>query len=120
MWKEGRRAGAVFPLASLAAAVVFAMQPGPTAVWRHSGIGAGRAQVPAGASALRNWENGRENAASCGRPTAWNRASAIARHHGIALIVNGKSDGSALGDASTQIMLGLVAAAAHPKPQPHW
>jgi MFS family permease len=117
LWKEGRRLGAVLPLAGLAAAVICSVQPGPTAVWRHSGIGVGRAEVPAaGTNALRNWEN------SAKRRIVWQSdgvesSVAIARHHGLAFIVNGKSDGAAIGDAGTQIMLGLVAAILHPHPQ---
>ena len=36
---------------------------------------------------------------------------------GYAFIVNGKSDGSALGDAGTQVMLGLIGALQHPQPR---
>jgi spermidine synthase len=37
--------------------------------------------------------------------------------NGYAFIVNGKSDGSARGDAGTQVMLGLLAALGHPSPK---
>ena len=36
---------------------------------------------------------------------------------GLAFFVNGKSDGNALADAGTQIMLGLLGGCLHPQPQ---
>jgi spermidine synthase len=42
---------------------------------------------------------------------------AVVALNDISFIINGKSDGSARGDAGTQVMLGIVPAALHPKPE---
>ena len=89
---------------------------GPTAVWRHSGIGAGRAADPKSRRDIHLWVNEER------RTLAWDadgRESSIALDAGddLAFIVNGKADGSARGDASTQVMGGLLAAILHPNPR---
>jgi spermidine synthase len=89
---------------------------GPSAVWRHGGIGAGRAQPEMTAVGLHVWINDTRRAVtweSDGREAsvAFNRAD------GLAFFVNGKSDGNALGDAPTQIMLGVLGAVLHPEPK---
>lgn len=90
---------------------------GPTAVWRHQPWGYGRVtELPTGPNRLRDWQNvarwavrhefdGRESsvALSAARDTSF--------------VINGKSDGSAIGDAPTQVMLGLLPAALHPSPK---
>ena len=89
---------------------------GPTAVWRHSGIGAGRATVPDSINATREWVN------SVRRSLVWDvdgreSSVALADSSDYAFIVNGKADGSARGDAGTQVMSALVAAILHPNPR---
>src|SRR5437867_2227745 len=101
-------------IAVLAIAGVFAL--GPTALWRHSGIGAGRADTPDSLNATHDWVNGAR------RTLVWDvdgRESSVALADGTdyAFIVNGKADGSARGDAGTQVMGGLVGAILHPNPQ---
>ena len=50
---------------------------GPTAVWRHSGIGAGRALINFGnKNELQNWMNAQATR-SFGRPMGWKAASAF-------------------------------------------
>ncbi|PYQ51662.1 MAG: spermidine synthase, partial [Acidobacteria bacterium] len=89
---------------------------GPTALWRHSGIGAGRAETPDSINGTREWVyNSR-------RELIWDvdgRESSVALldSNDYAFIVNGKADGSARGDAGTQVMAGLVGAILHPNPQ---
>lgn len=92
---------------------------GPTAVWRHSGIGAGRADVAFERGDLQTvltfehfygrhvkWEeDGLESSVALGQGT------------GYAFIVNGKSDGHSIDDAPTQVMSGLVPAILHPGPK---
>jgi spermidine synthase/MFS family permease len=101
-------------LAILAIAGIFAL--GPTAAWRHSGIGAGRAGTPESINTTRDflytirrelvWEaDGRESSV------------ALMNSNDYAFIVNGKADGSARGDAGTQVMAGLVGAILHPNPR---
>src|SRR5262249_33940547 len=82
---------------------------GPTAVWRHSGIGAGRAALPKEPIALRNWQRSIE------RRTVWEAEGieagvAIQANDGYAFVINGKVDGNAINDAGTQIMLGMLGA----------
>lgn len=89
---------------------------GPTAVWRHSGIGAGRATEPGSKTEIRSWMNGAR------RTLVWEadgRESSIAMTSAddLGFIVNGKADGSARGDAGTQVMGGIVGAAIHPHPE---
>ena len=58
-------------------------------------------------------------ARSSGRATASKAASRWPpKQTGYAFIVNGKSDGSARGDAGTQVMLGLLGALLHPAAAP--
>ena len=94
------------------------MTAGPTAAWRHGGVGAGR--VPADVLSSRNklmaWM------LDSRRRVVWARDGvesgvALARdNNGFSFIVNGKADGSARADAGTQVMLGLLGAARQPKP----
>jgi spermidine synthase len=91
---------------------------GPTAAWRHSGIGAGRALVPPPnePNRLRQWANEKEHV------TIWEADGiecSVALHgqDGIAFVVNGKSDGNALADAPTQIGVAILGAVLHPDPR---
>jgi len=89
---------------------------GPTAVWRHSGIGAGRANDPKTRREIHEWIN------SVRRSLVWDadgRESSIALSNANdeAFIVNGKADGSAHGDAGTQVMSGMLAAMLHGHPR---
>jgi hypothetical protein len=79
-------------LAGLAVGLtIFAM--GPTGVWRHTSIGYGRlVTIPSTPNAVTSSDRG------------------------YSLMINGKSDGSATGDAPTQVMLGLLGALLHPHP----
>ncbi len=83
---------------------------GPTAAWRHNAIGAGR--VPLGALTTANrW---RALLQSVRHDVVWEgdgteSSVALARTvGGYSLLVNGKSDGNAIIDAGTQVMLGAL------------
>lgn len=130
------KAVVALPIAGVAVAIAMLFAEGPTAVWRHSSIGAGRSPFnaltpPERYAAL---EQGRSGFASLSRNEWLRTRNELARYlrwekdgvesslairglDGIALYVNGKSDGNALGDAPTQIMLGIAPAALHPKPK---
>jgi hypothetical protein len=91
---------------------------GPTAVWRHGDIGSGRARLPKPwtENAQIMWENSQR------RGIVWEADGveagvAIAVDNGFSFMVNGKCDGNAIGDASTQICLGILPAALHPNPK---
>jgi spermidine synthase len=90
---------------------------GPTAAWRHSGIGVGRTIDPSlGPNAMRQWIN--EN-----RQTLVWEADGIESSIGInaldglSFVVNGKSDGNSLTDAATQIGISSLAAVLHDDPK---
>jgi spermidine synthase len=102
---------ALVPQAALVVATLALLAAtGPTAVWRHSGIGAGRSSLSTITSAneLKNWSHSER------RWVVWDgdgTESSVALERplpGYAFIVNGKSDGSAVGDAGTQVMTGLL------------
>jgi len=90
---------------------------GPTAVWRHSPIGAGRVEFSNSTrNRLLDWASSRR------RAVAWEAEGiessvALTADDGYAFVVNGKTDGSARGDAPTQVMGGLIGAILHPDPQ---
>jgi spermidine synthase len=88
---------------------------GPTAVWRHTGIGAGRMQLP-----TEGWNELEGLMREKRRLISWEaegRESAVALHDddGYGFLINGKSDGNAIGDAPMQVMGGLLGAALHPE-----
>ncbi len=108
------RAFATAGIGAIALACAFAT--GPTAVWRHSGIGAARATQPESRNELQKWINSER------RTVIWEKdgresSVAIVAPTDLAFMVNGKSDGSARGDAGTQVMVGLLGAALHPNPR---
>ena len=94
-----------------AAGMLFTL--GPTAVWRHSGVGVGRSGLDAKTlNATRQVEN------KWRRIMVWQAEGvessvAIMAAHGASFIVNGKSDGNVRTDAGTQVMGGLIGAALH-------
>lgn len=107
-------AGLAAGAALLTVLCMFAL--GPTAVWRHSGIGAGRAPTSHAYNALRDWIHSNRHSTIFERD---GRESSIALLTGddLGLIVNGKSDGSARTDAGTQVMSGVLPLLLHPDPK---
>jgi spermidine synthase len=101
-----RRGVGIFATASAAAAMMFSL--GPTAVWRHSGVGVGRSGLDAPSlNALRDKVN------AWRRQTIWEAEGiessvAIFVSNGVSFVVNGKSDGNVRADAGTQVMGGLI------------
>jgi spermidine synthase len=114
-WLRVRARAVPLQLALAGASLVAIAAEGPTAAWRHGGIGAGRARIDiTSANQVREWmraqrrgvvwdEDGTESSVALGVEPA-----------GYAFIVNGKSDGSARTDAGTQVMLGLIGALLNP------
>ena len=106
-------------IASIAIAIVSiasTFAAGPTSLWRHSGIGAGRLK------AAENPNDARNQAHRYRRLLLWDadgRESSVGLMGGddISFIVNGKSDGSARGDSGTQVMGGMIGAFLHPNPR---
>jgi len=99
-------------------AIVFVFQQGPTSVWRHGGIGAGRAAVPPPEepNGIQLWLN------ESRRTLVWEAEGVessigITSADGESFVVNGKNDGNAIGDAGTQIGVAILGAALHPEPK---
>ena len=114
-----RRTWIVATLATAIAALVLIACPGPMAVWRHGAVGAARGawhETLATPNAIHDWEN------SVRRSVVWEAdgvesSIAIVASDALAFYVNGMCDGNAVGDAGTQMMLGLIGAALHPQPR---
>jgi spermidine synthase len=105
--REGQRTMAIAAGVIAVLALAGTTATGPTAPWRHSGIGAGRTKMPGTRQEARDWIS-RER-----RTLVWEadgRESTIALYAetDLSLIVNGKSDGTARADAGTQVMSGLL------------
>ncbi len=99
------------------AGAALVLLPGPGPVWRHTGIGAGRADIRLQAL---DSEVATAFERDAKREIRWQRdgiesSVALAQNDGFVFIVNGKSDGHTLVDAPTQVMSGLVAALLQPK-----
>ncbi len=112
-----QRIVAVFALVPLVVALLFAR--GPSAVWRHAGIGAGRADARLAGSGtiaierfVRDWQH-----AIKWEEDGLESSVALARNDGYSFIMNGKTDGHSLTDAGTQVMMGMLAAMLHPAPK---
>ncbi|HEX7420837.1 MAG TPA: fused MFS/spermidine synthase [Thermoanaerobaculia bacterium] len=103
--------------ATIAVAIALLFTTGPTAFWRHSPIGAGRADmVKPTRNRLIDFARTRQ------RTTKWEvdgieTSVSVANSDGYAFIVNGKSDGHARFDAGTQVMGGILPALLHPNPR---
>jgi spermidine synthase len=115
---SGRRGGIWLPIGAAAASLLLLTAPGPTAAWRHSAIGAGRLDLRGlSANALRGWVRDRR------RQLAWqadgleSSVALLKKENGYAFAIAGKVDGSARGDAGTQVMGGLIGAALHRNPR---
>jgi predicted membrane-bound spermidine synthase len=110
-WKS-----ALVPSSVAIAALAMLAATGPTAFWRHSEIGVGRLAVFQGSP-----NEMREIVQAIRRRTIWQAdgvesSVALSAARGLAFIVNGRTDGNAIGDAGTQIMSGMIGAALHPNP----
>jgi spermidine synthase len=103
---------AIHPVGLAALAVACICAPGPTAVWRHAGVGVGLGPRNGTPSSIEDWMNEQR------RSLLWEadgRESSVAATvgDGYAFVVNGKVDGHARGDARTQVMGGLLGAILH-------
>lgn len=104
---------------SAAIAIVCLFATGPTAVWRHGGIGAGRApaEILTSTNQMRSWMESRQRTIEWDRDGVESAVALAFDANGYAFIVNGKSDGNTRADAGTQVMFGLVGALRHPAPK---
>jgi spermidine synthase len=112
---RGARRTIVAPSVLVVAAIALVMATGPTAVWRHSGIGAGRAGIVIeSANQLHGWSQTRRRLVLREGDGVESTVALGVEGAGYSFFVNGKSDGSARSDASTQVMLGLTGALLRP------
>ena len=99
-------------LALVAVTIALLAATGPTAAWRHNPIGASRVPV----SALTTPNRWRGHMQGVRHNIVWEgdgTESSVAlttTTGGYAFLVNGKSDGTAIGDAGTQVMTGPLGA----------
>jgi spermidine synthase len=112
--RAARRA-VLWPVAAGVLGLFGCLATGPTAFWRHSPIGAGRVAT-AGWIGPNEIHNAMEGAR---QRIVWEAdgvesSVALDLSNEYSFVVNGKSDGSALADAPTQVMSGLVGALMHP------
>ncbi|WP_395840309.1 fused MFS/spermidine synthase [Cystobacter fuscus] len=116
-WEQAPPSRLVPSLFAAALTVVLLTAEGPSAVWRHSGIGAGRSRVDTSST-----QGLRESTSQLRDSLLWEAdgvesSVGILGSDGLSFLVNGKSDGNSVGDASTQVMGGLIGALAHPNPR---
>lgn len=105
------------PVAAALGGVALCAAPGPGALWRHGEIGAGRFLVNAtNPNELRERVLG-EEAALVWEEDGRESDVAVRSFSGYAFSINGKTDGHARLDASTQVMVSLVGAVLHPAPR---
>jgi spermidine synthase len=112
----GRRTLAVvMALALVTIGLTFAQ--GPTAFWRHSGIGAGRAGVTnVSPNLLRQLINERRHSLIW-EAEGVESSIGIFNQSGYAFVVNGKTDGNSLEDAATQMGAAILGAVLHDDPK---
>ncbi len=114
-WRAGApRRAVLWPVAAGALGLLGCFATGPTAFWRHSPIGAGRVST-AGWIGPNEIHGAVEGARTRVVWEADGVESSVALDlaNEYSFVVNGKSDGSALADASTQVMSGLLGALVH-------
>jgi spermidine synthase len=116
MRTEKRLLGLASPAAAALIAMALLFSTGPTAAWRYSAIGAGRAKVGTTRNEIRDWMHARRRMAQW---TAEGMESSICltNSQGLALLNNGKSDGNVKVDAATVVMLGITGGLLHPNPK---
>ena len=115
-WRiEGKSFGLAAGVGAVAIALAMLNATGPTAVWRHSGIGAGRFHMPRGSgNELRDWMQSQRRAVVWQAEGVEASVSIVCRN-GLSFVVNGKGDGHAIVDADTQITSGILGALVHPQ-----
>jgi spermidine synthase len=115
---DGARAPLLVPALLAIGFVGLVCAQGPTASWRHSGVGAGRTFDPGPTvNGVREWMLYHRRALRWEADGVESSVSLDAFPSGYTFMVNGKADGSARADAPTQIMLGLLGPMLHPNPR---
>jgi spermidine synthase len=108
--------GAALPIGLAVLTALLCLTVGPSAVWRHQAIGAGRVALPANANELEEMRR-RLRRAIRWEADGMESSLAATSENGYALLINGKSDGHARGDAATTVMMPVIGALLHGEPQ---
>lgn len=120
VWERPWRPGvlvAVLVTGGLAGTLGF-QADGPTAAWRHTSLGYGViTSLPTKPDELEDLLRAHRRHVAREYEGRESSIAVMNSDEGWSLLVNGKADGSALSDAGTQIMLGLVGAIQHPHPR---
>ncbi len=112
-----RASRSIVAFALVALGAVLASQSGPTAVFRHMPIGAGRVEFSARTmNQLRAFVM-RQNQSVLWQADGVETTVALGRDVQLSFIVDGKCDGAVYSDRATQAGAGLVAALVHPGPR---
>ena len=111
---RGSKRAAIGPGLLAAAAIALLFARGPSAAWRHSGVGAGRGIRATTSEAIEDWLRA-ERRAFIWEEDGVESAVGLRSRVDYAFVVNGKTDGSARVDASMQVMGGLLGALLHPR-----
>jgi spermidine synthase len=117
MTAGARRSVLVWQGVVAVAAILLVSTTGPTAVWRDTGIGAFRADpkdVLTSVNQFRDWNNLQRRSVVWEGDGTESGVALTRASLGYSLFINGKSDGSARGDAGNLVMLGLLGALATP------
>lgn len=116
LWRKERLSPSAILVGLAALALLGAV--GPTAAWRHSGIGAGRADLGPTPSVNRLLDFRNFHRRSIGWEAEGVESSVgVSRDNGLAFVINGKTEGNSRMDAGTQVMAGLTGAILHPAPK---
>lgn len=117
--RQHRWAQRILPASGAVVALLLLLASGPTAVWRHGGIGSGRAELPEDSgsyNSLREWEHTTRRAISW-EVDGVESSVGLSTAESLAFLVNGKSDGSTRADAATFLSGGLFGAVLHEQPR---
>ena len=113
--RDRRTVAVVASLAVVTFGSMFAR--GPTAAWRHGGVGAGRAVLPeSDPNRLQQWINEKRHILEW-ETDGIESSVGITREDGLVFVVSGKSDGNALNDAPTQMGAAILGAVLHKNPR---
>jgi spermidine synthase len=116
-WRRERRLQRLLAPVGLAVLVASLLTAhGPSAAWRHGGIGVGRVPEVASRNGAREFVQ-RERRALVWEADGVESSVSLSRRMGLAFVVNGKVDGHLTLDAPTQVMSGLLGALLHPAPR---
>jgi len=113
-WRQGSRAKPLLgPLLVAGCALALSGAAGPGIVFRHTPIGAGRLDVSDLSGNALLAVSRRAETEVIWQHDGVESTIAINGANGVSFLVNGKSDGSSVGDKGTQAFLGLLPAALH-------